>query len=80
MDKQTGKARLTSSHLFVVRIWSEQVGENRKEWRGQVEQVLSGKVGYFREWRMLVAFIKNALAALDSDSETTTDQREDTTN
>ncbi len=65
MKKLYGKEKLTSSHLFVVRIWSERVGENRKEWRGQVEQVLSGKVGYFREWATLVSFLEEALAALD---------------
>ncbi len=65
MDRQPGQAKLASSHLFVVRIWCEWVGENNKEWRGQVEQVLNGKVGYFRNWSMLVSFLKEALAALD---------------
>ncbi len=67
MDKQLGQAKLAFSHLFVVRIWCELVGENHKEWRGQVEQVLSGKVGYFREWSTLIAFLEEALAALEPD-------------
>ncbi len=41
------------------------MGENQKEWRGQVEYVMSGKVSYFRDWPTLVAFLQETLAVLE---------------
>jgi hypothetical protein len=35
-------------HLFSVRLWREQVDHERSEWRGQVKNVSTGEVRYFR--------------------------------
>lgn len=45
------------SQLFTVRVWLEDLGEGRSEWRGQVQHVLGGETRYFRDWETLVAFI-----------------------
>jgi len=37
------------SHLFTVRLWLEELGDGRAEWRGQVQHVLSGETHYFRD-------------------------------
>lgn len=42
------------SHLFTVRLWREDLGDGRVEWRGQVQHVLSGETRYFRDWATLV--------------------------
>ena len=42
-----------TSHLFTVRLWSEDLGGDQVEWRGQVTHVLSGEAHYFREWQEL---------------------------
>lgn len=44
------------SHLFLVRFWSEEVGEpgEQKELRGRVQHVLSGEARSFNDWPMLV--------------------------
>ena len=39
-----------ASHLFTVRLWSENLGDDQVEWRGQVTHVLSGESHYFRQW------------------------------
>jgi len=39
-----------SSHLFAVRLWVEDLGDEQIEWRGQVQHVLSGEAHYFRDW------------------------------
>ena len=52
------------SHLFTVRIWSEILGDGRKEWRGQVRYVINNDTRYFREWSTLVAFIKEKLSEI----------------
>jgi len=45
------------SQLFTVRVWQEELGEGRSEWRGQVRHVLSGETRHFRDWPSLVTFI-----------------------
>ena len=46
-----------TSHLFTVRLWSEDLGGDQVEWRGQVTHVLSGEAHYFREWQDLEAHL-----------------------
>ena len=46
-----------TSHLFTVRLWSEDLGDDLSEWRGQVTHVLSGEAHYFRGWQDLEAHL-----------------------
>lgn len=50
------------SYLFTVRLWLEDLGDSRAEWRGQVQHVLSGEVRYFRDWPALIALLQALLA------------------
>ncbi len=50
------------SHLFTVRIWQEQLGGGRAEWRGRVQHVTGGAARYFRDWPTLIAFIQRILS------------------
>ncbi len=43
------------AQLFTVRLWVEDLGDDRKEWRGKVQHVLSGEAQYFRDWLALQA-------------------------
>ncbi|HEU5103409.1 MAG TPA: hypothetical protein VFU22_30520 [Roseiflexaceae bacterium] len=45
------------SQLFTVRLWGEDLGDGRTEWRGKVQHVLSGEAHYFREWPALIAWL-----------------------
>ena len=45
------------SQLFIVRLWVEDLGDGRWEWRGQVQHVTSGETHYFREWTTLIAWL-----------------------
>ncbi len=51
------------SQLFVVRVWEEQVADGRTEWRGKVQHVNSGDIGYFRDWQTLAGRINAVLAS-----------------
>jgi hypothetical protein len=53
----------TRSHLFTLRLWPEDVGDGRIEWRGQVKHVLTGETDYFRGWPALIAFLEQRLIA-----------------
>jgi hypothetical protein len=46
------------SQLFTVRVWLEELGEGRSEWRGKVQHVLSGEARYFRDWATLIAALQ----------------------
>ena len=45
------------SHLFMVRVWTEEVDVDQVEWRGKVQRVLSGETVYFRDWETMLAFL-----------------------
>ncbi|MFL5804180.1 MAG: hypothetical protein ACJ8CR_20840 [Roseiflexaceae bacterium] len=56
------------SHLFTVRLWIENLGDGRTEWRGQVQHVLSGETRYFRDWSTLLALLRAMLPPAEADS------------
>jgi len=56
------------SHLFTVRVWLENLGDGRTEWRGQLQHVLSGETHYFREWPRLIALLRAMLPPAEADS------------
>lgn len=56
------------SHLFLIRIWSEDLSEDRLEWRGQVQHVTSGQSRYFRDWQTLVTYLQDMLLNLPGDT------------
>lgn len=58
MDEDRHPAR---SQLFTVRLWVEDLGDGRVEWRGKVQHALSGEACYFRDWPSLVAFLGERL-------------------
>jgi hypothetical protein len=53
------------SHLFMMRLWLEELGKGQTEWRGQVQHVLSGETRYFRDWTTMVEFILTTLPRYD---------------
>ena len=56
------KAQRPRPHLFMVRVWLEDLGDGNTEWRGQVKHVLSGEVRYFRDWLILITILQEMLA------------------
>ena len=53
------------SHLFTVRLWQEDLGHGRVEWRGQMQHVLSGQTHYFRDWATLAEVMAAMLPGLE---------------
>ncbi len=56
----------TSSCLFTLRLWHEQLGEGQVEWRGKVQYTDNGETLYFRQWGMLLEFLQGTLEQLAS--------------
>lgn len=51
------------TQVFTLRLWQEQVNGGHWEWRGRVQNVMSGEVRYFREWGMLVELLQAMLSS-----------------
>jgi hypothetical protein len=45
------------THLFTVRIWREALDEQKREIRGRVKHVPTGRWRHFRTWDDLRAFL-----------------------
>lgn len=54
MDKDS---RSLSPVLFTVRLWQEDLGDGQVEWRGEVKNLTSGEVRYFRQWSLLARLL-----------------------
>ena len=54
------------SHLLTVRVWQEEVGHDRTEWRGKVHLITNGNVCYFRGWEGLVPLLLTMLSELET--------------
>jgi hypothetical protein len=49
------------SHLFTLRVWREDLGHSQSEWRGEVRDVESREVRYFRDWSTLLTIVQAML-------------------
>ncbi len=45
------------AELFTVRVWREDLGGGRVEWRGKVQCVATGEARYFNAWQSLAEFL-----------------------
>lgn len=59
------------SHLFLVRVWQEQLDGDRTEWRGKIHHVMTGQELYFREWEGLVQALGSLLGEKHSEEQET---------
>ena len=59
-----GEASRSRSDLFVVRVWQEDMGEGRTEWRGKVQHILTGDARYFHGWSGLIEILVRILSDL----------------
>lgn len=49
------------SEFFTVRVWRESLTGDQGEWRGEVRHIPSGRQRFFRQWEMLVDFLRLTL-------------------
>lgn len=56
---------MEQSQFFTLRVWAEDVGNGRVEFRGTLKHVLSGETHHFRTGDALVLLIENVLVKTD---------------
>ncbi len=60
-------SRSPPTNLFTLRLWLEPLGDDRREWRGEVKHLVTGEVRYFRRWEEIATLVPEMLLR-DSDS------------
>lgn len=63
------KEEFIRTHLFLVRMWNEELGDGESEMRGRLQDVLTGETSYFRDWEGLVGGMKRMLAMAGGDGQ-----------
>jgi len=65
-----------TSHLFLLRLWREELAQGQGEWRGQMTSLANSEVRYFRSpetlYKILLTMLSNdssGISALDSHGE-----------
>ena len=66
-----------ASQLFTLRLWPEDLGDGRTDWRGKVQHVNSGEARYFRDWPALEAFLEALLGGEVEDPPQRRQERKD---
>jgi hypothetical protein len=69
MDTESGKQH-PQAHIFTLRLWQEDLGEGRAEWRGRVQELLGGETAFFRDWPGLINTLQRLIAGLAPPDET----------
>ena len=51
--------------IFTLRLWQEPLDHDRSEWRGEVKNLSTGEVRYFRKWEEIAALVPKMLHDFD---------------
>lgn len=68
----------TRSHLIIMRVWAEDLGEGKLEWRGRVQHSPGGNTQYFRDLKSLAPLIESMLAQAPAMTEPEASARSET--
>ncbi len=60
------KKHFDQGYLFTVRVWLEDLGDNRTEWRGRIRSEASGEEHYFCNWPGLLEHLLGMLPDLSA--------------
>lgn len=47
----------SATAIFTLRLWQEELGQDQCEWRGEVKNVRTGEVRYFRRWEEIADLV-----------------------
>jgi hypothetical protein len=58
-----------TSSLFLLRVWTEDSEDGKRQWRGKVQHVISGEARPFLSWPALEVTVLEMLAMLQAEVE-----------
>ena len=47
-------------HLFVLRVWLNELNDGTQEWRGEIEHAATHEKRHFRDWQVLLEFVRSS--------------------
>jgi len=56
-----GTSRAPPTVVFTLRLWCEPLGNSQSEWRGEIKNLSTEEVRYFRQWEELSMLIPRML-------------------
>ena len=56
-----------NSHLFLLRVWREFLGDDKVEWRGRIQSLHNGEVRHFRNADSLYQALLRILEDVEGD-------------
>ncbi len=54
-------SRSPPTNIFTLRLWHEPLSEGKGEWRGEVKNIATGEVRYFRKWDEIAVLVAEML-------------------
>ena len=59
-----------TTHLFLLRLWREELAQGQGEWRGQMTSLANGEVRYFRSpetlYKILLTMLPDDSSGMDA--------------
>jgi hypothetical protein len=57
MGDKYKSSRSPPSIILTLRLWQESLGNEQSEWRGEVKNLTTGEVRYFRQWEEIAVLV-----------------------
>ena len=54
-------SRSPPTNIFTLRLWHEPLSKDKGEWRGEVKNITTGEVRYFRKWDEIAVLVPEML-------------------
>ena len=67
MNNTSRASHFTRTQIFTLRLWQEELNGDHWEWRGRIQNAISGEIAYFREWANLVDLLQMMLPDMEQD-------------
>ena len=61
-------SRSPPSIIFTLRLWQEALGNDRSEWRGELKNLSTEEVRYFRTWDEVSTLVPSMLPEQEQES------------
>ena len=61
-------ARSPPTVILTLRLWHEPVGPDQGEWRGEIKNLSTGEIRYFRRWDEIATLARRMMGANPANS------------
>ena len=69
-------ARSPPTVILTLRLWHEPLGNDQSEWRGEIKNLSTGEVRYFRRWDEIALLVRKMIGTGTSEFSIVAGRRE----